>query len=314
MNKVLIIGGLGFIGHQLANQLQACNYDVSIIDNCAPYTDKSVYQSRLDTISNIPVLNMNVTDVQVSDLKSNNFNTVLHLGSYPNIKEIEANPSLGIASLTHGVFHSIELARSLGATRFIYSSSSMVYGNFSQDPCPETHPRSPQSIYGIYKKAAEDLVKSRCAQYGMEYTIIRPIAVYGPRDNSKRVVSKFFDLARAGAALPVRGDTALDATYVLDTVQGFVCAVKSPNSNLVANISYGTSTTLLQIAQHIIKLTNSGHIEKLPADPIYPTRGALDITAARTLLGYQPQYNILQGLEAYDNFYRSTSTVSGMQN
>ena len=302
MNNVLIIGGLGFIGHHLARQLQDDFFNVTIVDNCAPYTDKATYQQRKAIVEDITTINMNVTDVRATDFATSQ-QTVVHLGSYPNIKEIEENPSLGISSLTHGVFHSIELARHMGARRFVYSSSSMVYGDFQQDPCPEDHPRNPQSIYGIYKKAAEDLVKARCEQYGIDWTIIRPIAVYGPRDNNKRVVSKFFALAKQGLELPVRGGNTLDATYVDDTVQGFVCAVKSENSNLTANISAGTSVSLQDIAQGVIDTVGSGNIMLLPRDPLYPHRGALDISVARSQLGYDPKYQLLDGLKAYDNVY-----------
>lgn len=309
-NNVLIIGGLGFIGHHLVAQLQG-DFHVTVIDSRAEYTPSHLYNLRRSTIGSVTVHNMNITDVVSTDFEQD-FHTVVHLGSYPNIKEIERNPSLGIASLTHGVFHSLELAKKLGAQRFVYSSSSMVYGDFSEDPCPETHSRNPKSIYGIYKKAAEDLVTSRCEQLGMDYTIIRPIAVYGPNDNENRVISKFFKLARLDAELPVRGDTALDATYVMDTVQGFECAVRSPNSNIVANISSGKSTTLKNIAKNIINIVGSGSIQQLPKDPLYPHRGALDISTAKKYLGYKPQYSIEQGLKEYDNFYRSTKSISGM--
>jgi len=309
-NNVLIIGGLGFIGHHLVAQLQG-DFHVTVVDSRASYTPSQLYANRRNTIKNITVHNMNITDVVSTDFEQD-FTTVVHLGSYPNIKEIERNPALGISSLTHGVFHSIELAKKLGAQRFVYSSSSMVYGDFTQNPCSETHSRNPKSIYGIYKKAAEDLIISRCEMLDMDYTIIRPIAVYGPRDNDNRVISKFFKLARMGAELPVRGDTALDATYVMDTVQGFERAVRSENTNLIANISSGKSVTLRKVAEHIIDIVGSGSIQQLPKDPIYPNRGALDITTAETLLGYKPQYTIRQGLEEYDQFYRSTESVSGM--
>lgn len=309
-NNVLIIGGLGFIGHHLVRQLQG-DFHVTVVDSRASYTPAELYSIRRSAIGNVTVHNINITDVAPTDFVQD-FTTVVHLGSYPNIKEIERNPAQGISSLTHGVFHSIELAKKLGAQRFVYSSSSMVYGDFIQNPCPETHSRNPKSIYGIYKKAAEDLIISRCEMLDMDYTIIRPIAVYGPRDNDNRVISKFFKLARMGAELPVRGDTALDATYVMDTAQGFECAVRSENTNLIANISSGKSVTLHKVAEHIIDIVGSGSIQQLPKDPIYPNRGALDITTAETLLGYNPQYTIRQGLEEYDQFYRSTESVSRM--
>ena len=309
-NNVLIVGGLGFIGHHLVRQLQGDFY-VTVVDSRASYTPSVLYKERRNTLKSVTVHNMNITDVVSTDFEQD-FTTVVHLGSYPNIKEIERNPALGISSLTHGVFHSIELAKKLGAQRFVYSSSSMVYGDFTQNPCPETHNRNPKSIYGIYKKAAEDLIISRCEMLDMDYTIIRPIAVYGPRDNNNRVISKFFRLARIGAELPVRGDTALDATYVMDTVHGFERAVRSENTNLIANISSGKSVTLYKVAEHIIDIVGSGSIQQLPKDPIYPNRGALDITTAETLLGYKPKYTIRQGLEEYDQFYRSTESVSRM--
>lgn len=311
MSKALVIGGLGFIGHHLVRKMHDDVFDCTVIDHCAPYTAKGIYFLRKEHIKDVSFIDLPVTEVQESDLTSE-YDTVIHLGSYPNIKEIERNPSLGISSLTHGVFHSLNLAKSVNAKRFIYSASSMVYGDFKQDPCPETHPRDPKSIYGIYKKAAEDLVMTRCQQYGIEYTIIRPIAVYGPRDNSKRVVSKFYNLALQNKALPVRGDVALDATYVMDTVQGFFKAAKSDHSNMVFNIGSGQCTSLLEVAETIIELVGKGTIQQMPADPLYPTRGALDITQARTYLGYNPQYDIKKGLKAHDTFYRFAGTIPGV--
>ncbi len=302
MSSVLVIGGLGFIGHHLVNQLYRDGHDLTIVDNNAPYTDPEIYTQRESCIPQLPIIRKNITDVEVSDISVLQ-DTVVHLGSYPNIKEIERSPDLGIASLTHGVFHSLTLARQLEAKRFVYSSSSMVYGDFKQNPCTENHPRHPSSIYGIYKKAAEDLVIAKCKEYNIEYTIIRPIAVYGPGDNKKRVVSKFFDLAIQNKKLPVRGDTILDATYVLDVVQGFTRAVQNSNSNVVLNISAGTGVSIRSIAQEIIHIVGAGSIDLQEPDPIYPVRGALDITCAKKAIGYYPRYSLQDGLnDMFDKF------------
>jgi nucleoside-diphosphate-sugar epimerase len=217
--------------------------------------------------------------------------------------------------MIEGLINLLEAARSHKVRRFVFVSSSMVYGDFD-DHCSESQECRPQGQYGIMKLAGEMLVQDYARKSGMEYTIIRPSAVYGPRDTEDRVLAKFMALARRGGTLAINGrDEALDFTYVTDAAAGIVGGALNKNTvNRTYNVTRGESVTLLRAAKIITDLVGQGSIEVRPRDASYPSRGSLNIAAARRDFGYEPKVNIQQGIENYyhwldHTFYRSKETV-----
>jgi nucleoside-diphosphate-sugar epimerase len=191
----------------------------------------------------------------------------------------------------------------------------MVYGDFD-DHCPESQECHPQGQYGILKLAGELLVRDYARRSGMEYTIVRPSAVYGPRDTQDRVLAKFINTAHRGGTLAINGrDEALDFTYVTDAAAGIVGAALSKNTvDRTYNITRGESVTLLRAAKIVTDLVGRGDIEVRAKDARYPSRGSLNIDAARRDFGYDPKISIQQGIENYyhwldHTFYRSKKTV-----
>jgi nucleoside-diphosphate-sugar epimerase len=194
-------------------------------------------------------------------------------------------------------------------------SSSMVYGDFT-DQVLEDDECSPQGQYGIMKLAGEWLVKDYARRTGMEYVILRPSAVYGPLDVEDRVVAKFMLTAMRGGVLRVNGaDETLDFTYVDDAADGVVAAAtRIMSANRTYNITKSHSESLLQAAEMIVKIVGAGTIECRDRDADFPSRGALNIDRARTILGFDPKIDVEQGFREYytwlsNSVYWSTKTV-----
>jgi len=179
----------------------------------------------------------------------------------------------------------------------------MVYGDF-QDQVREDSPCCPQGQYGIMKLAGEWLVRDYHRRGCFDYSIIRPSAVYGPLDVEDRVISKFLLTAMRGGVLRVNGaNETLDFTYVDDAADGIVAAAtRIMSANKTFNITKSHSVSLLEAAEMIVKIVGQGTIETRDKDADFPSRGALNIDRARTILGYDPKVDVEQGFENYYNW------------
>lgn len=321
--KVMVTGGLGFIGHHVVQELVAQGADVSILDNNTSYglippADLEILTKlRRQTIPDLPlyttgIQNRSGVDLAVGECQPE---IIIHLASFPRQKAVEAYPDLAARTMVEGLINLLEAAQSHHVRRFVFVSSSMVYGDF-QDNCREYRECRPRGQYGILKLTGERLVQDHARKSNMEYTILRPSAVYGPRDCKDRVLAQFMDSAHHGGILRINGlHEALDFTHVTDAAAGIVGAALSENTiNRTYNVTRGTSVTLLRAAKLITDLVGRGSIEVLPRDLSYASRGSLNIDAARKDFGYDPKIDIQQGIQDYyqwldHTFYRSKETV-----
>jgi UDP-glucose 4-epimerase len=191
----------------------------------------------------------------------------------------------------------------------------MVYGDFTDD-VTETAECRPQGQYGIMKLAGEWLVRDYTRSSGIAHTIIRPSAVYGPLDVEDRVVAKFMSSAIQGNILQVNGASeSLDFTYVDDVAQGIVLSALSDNTNnKTYNLTKSHSRSLLDAANLAVKIAGNGGISVNDKDSSFPSRGSLNIDAARKDFGYFPQVDIEEGFQTYyewlnNSVYWSKKTV-----
>ena len=194
---ILVTGGLGFIGHNVVAQLESQGHQVIITDIRTTYgivpQEELDYliNERLKKISTKEIYRIDIADQDGIDFLMRKFNpdTVIHLASFPRQKVVNDNPQLGSRAMSEGLLNLLENARKHQVCKFVYISSSMVYGDFDNNVTEDAVCR-PQGQYGIMKLAGEWLVRDYTRSSGMAHTIIRPSAVYGPLDVEDRVVSK----------------------------------------------------------------------------------------------------------------------------
>jgi len=304
----LVTGGLGLIGHNIVARLQAYE-SVVVVDTQTTYgiipqaeIDYLMTERRKKIGEDVPIYPINIVDADNIDFVMNKHKpkVVIHCASFPRQKVVNANPAMGADVMMRGLINLLESAKKHKIERFVYISSSMVYGNF-EDQVLEDDPCHPQGQYGIMKLCGEDLVKDYASRCGFEYVIIRPSAVYGPLDVEDRVVAKFMLAAMRGEILKVNGaNETLDFTYVDDAADGIVsAATRIMCRNMTFNITKSHSVSLLQAAEMIVKIVGRGTIEVGDRDENFPSRGALNIDRARTILSFDPKTDVEEGFQKY---------------
>jgi nucleoside-diphosphate-sugar epimerase len=183
----------------------------------------------------------------------------------------------------------------------------MVYGDFLTPAVDEEHPLNSIGIYGALKVAGEKIVAAYDQVFGLQYTIVRPSALYGPRCISRRVSQLFIEDALAGESLRVQGDGSerLDFTYVDDLVQGLVLVLDHPDSRRETfNLTYGESRSISELAGIVEQHFPGTEIEHVQRDKLMPVRGTLSVEKARKQLGYAPANPLEVGIEKYVAWYR----------
>ena len=305
--KILVTGGQGLIGHNVVNRLECLGHEVSIIDNQTTYglipkEELWYLLSERGKKINSEVWLKDICDKQAIDhiFGIEEPEIVIHMASFPRQKVVNVNPALGSKTMSEGLLNLLEACDKYEVRKFIYISSSMVYGDFTDD-VKEDYECKPQGQYGILKLAGEWLVKDYSRRTNLVHTIIRPSAVYGPLDVEDRVISKFILNAMRGDTLRVNGaGETLDFTYVDDAADGIVAASLSDNTeNKTYNITKSHSVTLLEAANLAVKIVGKGNVEVRGRDLDFPSRGALNIDAARKDFGYNPKVDVEEGFQRY---------------
>jgi nucleoside-diphosphate-sugar epimerase len=308
--KILVTGGLGLIGHNVVRRLLDQGHEVSITDTRTNYG--LVPQDELDYLmtermKKIPEVELRTHRVDIADaggidwlLKHYQPDTIIHMASFPRQKVVNVNPQAGSRAMSEGLLNLLELGAKNKVDRFVYISSSMVYGDFTDD-VQENAVCRPQGQYGIMKLAGEWLVRDYTRRGCFDHVIIRPSAVYGELDVEDRVISKFLLTAIRGGTLKVNGATeTLDFTYVEDAADGIVAAALLPVArNKTYNITKSHSWSLLDAANLAVRIAGRGTVEVRDKDADFPSRGALNIDAARRDLGFNPKVDIEEGFQRY---------------
>ena len=312
--KYLITGGLGFIGSKIIEKLSNDGHSVICVDNKDTYDiltegqlDKLIKWRTRDWDNNkVSVITGDLLDrdVCLRAFKSRP-DIVIHLATYPRAKIVDENPILGIPKVIGTTTNLLWHASKFGTKKFDYISSSMVYGDFV-DGTREESDTKPQNIYGEAKLTGERLTKLFAKRDGLNYVIVRPSGVYGPGDLPDRVVSKFFRKAMNNETIELHnGENKVDFTYRQDAAYGIIKAASSEVANTSFNITAGNATSLRTLAETIIDITGSkSKLQDIGMHKLYPLRGTLDISRAKDLLAYQPEFSLRQGLESYYDWIR----------
>ena len=315
--RAFITGGAGFIGHNVVRFLEQKNVECFGVDNRTNYGFINpaeldyLVQERFKRIRATPL----VGDIRDGkDIKSRigtfSCDTIIHLASFPRQKVVGQNPVVASEVMCTGLINLLEAAVTHRVKRFVYISSSMVYGDFESDVTEDAACR-PIGQYGIMKYMGEKLVEDYARQHGFESVIIRPSAVYGEWDVEDRVVSKFMLGAMRGQTLKVKGASeVLDFTYVEDAAMGIVQATLSKNSaNKIYNITRSAEQqyTLKDAAKLAISIAGKGSIEIQDRDLNFPKRGCLNIDRAVKDFGYSPGVNVEEGFRRYYKWFKTSA-------
>ena len=311
--NILVTGGAGFIGHNVVRMLEEQGHQCFIVDNTTNYGFVPLDEVEYLFGQRTRKIKSNVHRVDIRDSKKLNdmFITfhpemVIHLASFPRQKVVSGNPAWGSEVMATGLINLLEASKINHVKKFVYISSSMVYGDFTDD-VREDAICNPQGQYGIMKLMGEWLVKDYNRRGCFDYTIIRPSAVYGELDVEDRVVSKFMLAAMRDQTLKVNGaGETLDFTYVEDAARGIAQAALSANANnKTYNITKSHSYSLLDAANLAVKIAGRGRIEVRDKDADFPSRGALNIDAARRDFGFDPQVDVEEGFRRYHSWFKS---------
>jgi nucleoside-diphosphate-sugar epimerase len=315
MSKFLVTGGMGLIGHNVVQRLEAKEHEVVIVDIMTNYGIipqaelEYLLDERRKKIKTLDIYRTDISDAEAFDrvVANHKPDVIIHMASFPRQKVVNANPAWGARVMMEGFINVCESAKKHSVERVVYISSSMVYGDFEDQVLEDAECR-PIGQYGIMKLCGEDLVKDYHRRGCFDYAIIRPSAVYGPLDVEDRVVAKFMLAAMRGSTLNVNGaNETLDFTYVDDAADGIVAAAtRIMSANKTFNITKSHSVSLLEAAEMIVKIVGKGAIEVKDKDADFPSRGALNIDRAKTILGYDPKVDVEQGFENYYNWLNNS--------
>lgn len=323
--RIALVGGAGFIGHNLALELKRLGSDPHVIDglqvnnlgafsNTTGDQNKTLYvqmiHERLAALreANVPLHVVDARDYQMlsrclGDIKAD---VVVQLAAIAHANRSNKDPYSTFDHSFRTLENALDASRE-GSTHFIYFSSSMVYGNFDGIAVTEDHQCQPMGIYGALKYGGEKLVIAYNQVFGVPYTIVRPSALYGERCVSRRVGQAFIENAVRGLPLSINGDGSdgLDFTYIGDLVQGVVRAISKPEArNQTFNLTYGGARSLNDMAEIVKKNFSGIKINYQERDQLMPERGTLSIEKARKLLGYEPQWPLEVGFVNYINWYK----------
>lgn len=325
--RVLLIGGAGFIGHNMALALKAQGAHVDIVDglqvnNLTSFVSGSatgpnhalylrmIYE-RLGMIqqAGIPLHVQDARDYHAITriVSSTKPNVIVHLAAISHAGRSNKDPYSTFDHSLRTLENTLDAARDVGVEQFIFFSSSMVYGNFLTDAVNEDHPLNPIGIYGALKVSGEKIVIAYQQVFNLPYTIIRPSALYGARCVSRRVVQIFIENALAGEPLRVDGDGAerLDFTYIDDLIAGISLAIQNPNArNQIFNLTYGGSRSIQDLVHVVKEHFPEVKIDYVERDRLMPFRGTLSVDKAREMLNYDPQFPLEAGVGRYVAWYK----------
>ena len=311
--NILVVGGVGFIGYNVVQKFLAEGHTVSILDSLTNYNTYETelhnkkLEYRMSLMQDCKIYQCNIgTDALMVDsaFDEQHPDIVINLANVPVAGIAVKDPLMATEAMTTGLLRLLKLSDLFDVKRFVNISSSMVYGDFEVDPVHEDAVCDPLDIYGNLKLNGERLVRAYTRLHGLEHTIVRPSAVYGPAGNEMFVVTKFLRAAMAGGEINIMGEeTALDFTYVSDITEGiYLAATKDAGANQTFNITAGKKRSLVDVANFFKSRYPDVTINITDRDPLYPIRGSLSILKAKALLGYEPMIALELGLEHFRQF------------
>jgi UDP-glucose 4-epimerase len=302
--RVIVTGGAGFIGSHLVDELLKRGDEVLVIDNLSNGSKKKIEHNFSNP--HFSFVEADIRDAQRMKELCQGIDRVYHL-AVQCIRLSINNPDLVHEVNATGTLNMLKAAQANNVKRFVYISSSEIYGTAVTVPMPENHPTEPTTVYGASKLVGEFYTKAFTRTHGMDTIIIRPFNSYGPREYFEgvkgEVIPKFAVRIMHGKQPLIFGDgeQTRDFTYVVETARGMIQAADCDDLvGEVVNLAYGQEVSVKQIAESLLTHFKSDlqvkYCEGRPGE-IY--RLYADISKAKKLFNFNPQINIDTGIKMY---------------
>ncbi len=306
MEKVIVTGGAGFIGSHLAEELARRGYQVTILDDLSTGEMENI--KELLKKGSVQFIQDSITNFSLLKELFQGAIYVFHQAALPSVPRSVKDPLAASEVNITGTLNVLLAARDNKVRKVVYASSSSVYGDTPTLPKKEDMVPHPQSPYAVSKLAGEHYCRVFQEVYGLATACLRYFNVYGPRQNPDSqyaaVIPRFIRWASEGSPLIIFGDgeQTRDFTFIADAVEADILAAEG-NASGVFNIGRGKSITINELAKLVIKLTGN-NVEPVHQEPREgDIRHSLaDISKAKTL-GYEPRYNLEEGLEETRKFH-----------
>ena len=323
--KILLVGGCGFIGHNLALKLKNIGHNPIVLDSLSinnilslPDEDiknkklySSILNNRIDLLksNNIKLIIQDARDYhKVSTLyKEINPDLIIQLAAVSHANKSNKDPHTTFDHSFRTLENTLDFAK-LNKIHVIYMSSSMVYGDFNSQDVDENYNCKPMGIYGTLKYSGELLIKAYNQIFDLPYTIIRPSALYGERCVSRRVGQIFIENAIQNLEITINGDgnEKLDFTYIDDLISGISECCSNKNAiNETFNLTFGNSRKINELISVLKSEFSEVKVNYSKREKFMPERGTLKIEKAKKLLGYNPVNPIEKGYIDYIKWYKN---------
>ena len=311
---ILVTGGAGFIGSHLCEHLLARDFRVICLDNFDDFYNPRIKEQNVEGLLKNNKFRLERGDIRDKDLLKNIFekdkvDCVVHLAAKAGVRPSIQQPLDYMSVNVDGTVNLLEAMREAGVPRFVFGSSSSIYGNQEKMPFSESDDVSrPISPYAASKHSGELVSYTYHHLYGMDVACLRFFTVFGPRQRPDLAIHKFTQLALSGQPVPLYGDggTRRDYTFVTDIVQGISKLIDNRDWRYeVFNLGCGSPVTLLEmvraVEQALDKPLDIRFLDKQPGD-VEQTHA--DIRKANAFFGYQPTVSLREGVRQFVEWYQ----------
>jgi UDP-glucuronate 4-epimerase len=314
VTRVLLTGAAGFIGSHVAECLVARGDEVVGIDNFDAFYPRAVKEANVAALRRGPGFRLvegDIRDAKAVGALVTPETVVVHLAARAGVRPSLEDPALYASVNIEGTAVLLEAVRRAGARRFVFGSSSSVYGDTAPVPFSEDWPALlPISPYAATKRAGELLCATFAQIYGLRIMALRFFTVYGPRQRPDLAIHKFTRLIAEGRPVPFYGDgsSERDYTYIDDIVGGVRAAVDwtaAPAGALeIVNLGESRTTSLDALVALIARAVGKeARLERLPAQPGDVRRTCADVRKAGRVLGYRPTTTVEDGIPRFVRWF-----------